>query len=193
MGRGFCGPASEAASHHARGGGKCRVLKPPASVMPRRFSTRWVSLREASRFIAQHHRHHNPPQGGIVALGLWEGAVLVGVGVIGRPVSRELQKQGVGEITRLCVQNDVRHGASALAGACRRLGQSLGFARLVTYTLPEEGGASLRAAGFQPDIELAGGGEGTRPSRPRPPADYPTARKVRWWGSLKQQKEIEFL
>lgn len=156
----------------------------------RRFTTRWFSLREADRFVAQHHRHHDPAQGGIVALGLWEADQLVGVGVIGRPVSRELQRQGVAEVTRLCVRDDVRHGASALAGACRRLGQALGFARLVTYTLPEEGGASLRADGWQSDLELAGGGEQDRPSRRRNPATHPIARKVRWWAPLKQQREI---
>jgi hypothetical protein len=159
--------------------------------MSRRFTTRWVSLRDASAFIARHHRHHVPPQGGIVALGLWEAGRLVGVGVLGRPVSRELQGQGVAEITRLCVREDARHAASALAAAMRRMAQSMGFVRLVTYTLPEEGGASLRASGWQEDLLPVGGGEWDTPSLRRAPANYPTARKSRWWAPLKAQAEIE--
>lgn len=162
----------------------------PAELM-RRFQTRWVPLREAGRFVAKHHRHHVPARGGIVALGLWEGERLVGVGIIGRPVSRELQARGVAEVTRLCVLPEVRHAASALQARLRRAAQALGFARLVTYTLPEEGGASLRAAGCQADLELAGGGEWTRPSRERDPASHPTGRKIRWWTALKQQKELD--
>lgn len=158
--------------------------------MSRRFTTRWVSLREAARFIVKYHRHHDPTQGGIVALGLWEGEKLVGVGIIGRPVSRELQRQGVCELTRSCVVEDCRHAASALDARMRRLAQALGFVRLTTYTLPEEGGASLRADGWQSDLELTDGGEWDTPSLRRAPANYPVVRKQRWWAPLKAQKEI---
>jgi hypothetical protein len=102
-----------------------------------------------------------------------------------------LQQQGAAEIIRLCVREDSRHAASALAGRLRRVGQALGFERIATYTLPEEGGASLRAAGWQQDMELAGGGEWSRPSRGREVATHPTARKARWWAALKKQAEIE--
>jgi hypothetical protein len=156
----------------------------------RRFASRWITQADAARFIAKHHRHHTPPVGAITCLGLWEGETLVGVGVLGRPVSRMLQAQGVCEITRLCVAPDVLHAASALAARVRLVAQALGFARCVTYTLAEEGGASLRAAGFQADMELAGGGEWSVPSRLREKANYPTARKVRWWAPLKAQGEI---
>lgn len=156
----------------------------------RRFSTRWVPLKEAARFIAVHHRHHDPVQGGIIALGLWEGEALVGVGVLGRPVSRALQAAGAVEVTRLCVRQDSRHAASALLAALRRVGQALGFARIVTYTLAEEGGASLRAAGWQAELQLVEGGEWNRQDRPRLPATHPTGRKVRWWVPLRAQREI---
>jgi hypothetical protein len=159
--------------------------------LSRRFTTKWISLRGADRFIAKHHRHHVPAQGGIVALGLWEGERLVGVGMLGRPVSRELQAQGVVEMTRLCVLEDCRHAASALLGRMRRAAQALGFTRLVTYTLPEEGGASLRANAWQADMELVGGGEWTTPSRPRNGALHPIERKARWWAGLKAQTELD--
>ena len=50
--------------------------------------------------------------------------------------------------------------------------------RLVTYTLPEEGGASLRGAGWR-CIGEAGGGSWSRTARPRVDA-HPTQRKLRW-------------
>lgn len=156
----------------------------------RRFTARWLPLRDACGFIARHHRHHVPAQGGIVALGLWEGERLVGVSMIGRPVSRSLQAQGVAEVTRLCVLPEAREAASALLSRSRRVAQSLGFKRLVTYTLAEEGGASLRAAGWQSDLAEVGGREWSCPSLPRAKAQYPLGKKVRWWADLGDQSEM---
>jgi hypothetical protein len=148
-------------------------------------------LREAVRFVAKHHRHHAPAHGGIVALGLWDGDRLVGVGVLGRPVSRELQVQGDVEVTRLCVLDDVEHGASALLGKLRRVAQALGFRRIVTYTLEQEGGASLRAAGWQGDLDLVSARQWDTPSLRRNPPLHPIARKQRWWVNLRAQQELE--
>lgn len=52
------------------------------------------------------------------------------------------------------------------------------YKRLVTYTLPEEGGASLRAAGWRL-IGEAGGGSWSRRDRPRVDT-HPTQKKFRW-------------
>ncbi|MBS1831245.1 MAG: hypothetical protein JST65_00950 [Acidobacteria bacterium] len=58
-------------------------------------------------------------------------------------------------------------------------GQALDAARrLVTYTLPEEGGTSLRAAGFR-CLGEAGGGSWNVPSRPRVDT-HPLQVKLRW-------------
>jgi hypothetical protein len=148
-------------------------------------------LREACGFIARHHRHHVPPQGGLVAMGLWEGEKLVGIAMLGRPVSRVAQANGDVELTRLCVLPGVEHAASALQARMRRVAQSLGFNRMITYTLANEAGASMRAAGMQRDLKLTEGGEWTTPSLKRLPANFPTARKIRWWTELKSQHEIE--
>jgi hypothetical protein len=43
-----------------------------AACSVRRFTTRWIPLREASAFVAKHHRHNAPPKGAIVAVGLFE-------------------------------------------------------------------------------------------------------------------------
>jgi hypothetical protein len=110
----------------AASGQNCRVDH-QRPLMPRRFTTRWLPLREADRFIAKHHRHHDPAQGGIVALGLWEGTDLVGVGVLGRPVSRMLQQQGAAEIVRLCVPRGCTACGFCIGGtaAARRTGARL--------------------------------------------------------------------
>ena len=44
-----------------------------------------------------------------------------------------------------------------LYGSCRRAASAMGYAPIYTYTLPEEGGASLRAAGFRLEKTDAGG------------------------------------
>ncbi len=45
-----------------------------------------------------------------------------------------------------------------LYGACRRIAREMGYQRVLTYTLPDEGGASLRAAGFKFDGDAGGSG-----------------------------------
>ena len=54
----------------------------------------------------------------------------------------------------------------------------MGFAKIVTYTLPAEGGASLRASGWVRVAETAGGSWDCA-SRPRVD-DAPTVPKWRW-------------
>ena len=150
---------------------------------------RWLPLRDAHAFVAKHHRHHVPAQGGILAIGIWTCGQLVGCGVIGRPVARN-HAEGVCEVTRTCVLPSAEHAASALLGHLRRTAQVLGFQRMVTYTLPTESGISLRAAGWRQD-DLAGGGEWDKPGRRRMPADYPIQRKIRWWRDLDKQQELQ--
>jgi hypothetical protein len=53
-----------------------------------------------------------------------------------------------------------------LYGAAWRVAKNLGYKRLITYTLPDEGGASLRGAGWRL-IGFAGGGNWNTKSRPR--------------------------
>jgi hypothetical protein len=142
------------------------------------FRAKHITFRVAAEFIREHHRHHKPPQGGIVCLGLfWQGE-LVGVGVLGRPVARMADDGMTCEITRLCVLPDHRNAASSLIGRVRRVAQALGYERVISYTLPEEGGFSLRATEANLDLR-SGGGEWSRPSRGREKADQPGA-KFRW-------------
>ncbi len=92
-------------------------------------------------FIEQHHRHHGRPAGHCFAIGAArDGTMVVGVAMVGRPVSRMLQDGWTAEVTRLCVLEGERNACSLLYGACWRAARAIGYRRLVTYTLPEEGG-----------------------------------------------------
>ena len=71
-----------------------------------------------------------------------------------------------------------RNACSKLCGAAWRAVRALGYKRLITYTLPEEGGASLRGAGFSL-VGLAGGGSWSRTDRPRVDL-HPLQVKLRW-------------
>jgi hypothetical protein len=70
------------------------------------------------------------------------------------------------------------NACSALYGACRRVAKEMGFRRILTYTLPEEGGASLRGAGWACAGE-AGGRSWDKPGRRRVDK-APTCPKIRW-------------
>jgi hypothetical protein len=136
-----------------------------------------ITLREARAFVAEHHRHHRPPQGGLFAVAAEAGRAVVAVAIVGRPVARLLADGYTAEVIRLC-STGAHNACSMLYAACWRAARALGYRRLVTYTLPEEGGASLRAAGWRL-VGEAGGGSWSRAERPRVDT-HPTQTKLRW-------------
>lgn len=117
-----------------------------------------VNLDVANDFVARLHRHHKPATGSKFCVGVTDGEQLRGVAITGRPVSPWLQKHRPlwAEITRCCTDG-TRNACSMLYGAARRAAKAMGYEAVITYSLPEEGGASLRAAGFVIDKEDAGG------------------------------------
>lgn len=141
----------------------------------------YVTQKVAFAFVAEHHRHHKPPQGAIVCIGAFKGDQMVGVAVVGRPIARMSADGRTAELTRVCVLEGHPNCASWLLTRAKRLSQAMGFERFLTYTLPSEGGASLRAAGFVNE-GLAGGGSWSRPSRGRQDK-HPTQQKIRWSAS----------
>lgn len=136
-----------------------------------------ITLREARAFVASQHRHHRPPQGGLFALAVARGDTIHGVAIVGRPLVRALADDFTAEVTRLCTDG-TRNACSMLYAAAWRAARALGYRRLVTYTLAEEGGTSLRAAGWRL-IGEAGGGSWNCPSRPRVDT-HPLQAKLRW-------------
>lgn len=138
-----------------------------------------LTLKEASAFVDRLHRHHKSPQGGLFAIGCAKSGQdePCGVVVIGRPVARLCDDGYTCEVTRLCTDG-TRNACSMLYRAAWRAAKAMGYRKLITYTLPEEGGASLRAAGFH-CVGRCGGGTWNRDGRPRVDL-HPTQTKIRW-------------
>ena len=136
-----------------------------------------ISLREASQFILQHHRHHGPTQGHKFSIGLMLGDKLVGVAVVGRPVARALDDGWTAEITRVATDGTA-NACSQLYGAARRAAAAMGYSRVISYTLASESGTSLRAAGFV-HAGTVRGKQWSTPSRPRDHTLAPVD-KTRW-------------
>lgn len=61
-----------------------------------------ITLKEANAFVGQHHRHHKPVVGHKFSIGCTDGEKIVGVAIVGRPVSRYLDDGWTLEVTRLC-------------------------------------------------------------------------------------------
>src|SRR5579884_298099 len=136
-----------------------------------------ISLAEANAFVQQHHRHHRPVVGHKFSLAAVQDGEIVGVAIVGRPVSRFRDDGLTLEVTRLCTIGS-RNCCSFLYGAVARAAFALGYRRIGTYTLPDEGGASLRAVGWQL-VGPRGGGSWSREGRRR--ADqHPIQPKLLW-------------
>lgn len=138
-----------------------------------------LTLKEALAYVGRHHRHHRAPVGGLFAVGCAVSGATepCGVVIVGRPSARMSDDGYTAEVTRCCTDGS-RNTCSMLYRAAWRAARAMGYRRLVTYTLPEEGGASLRGAGFRL-IGEAGGGSWSREGRPRVDL-HPTQRKLRW-------------
>ena len=113
------------------------------------------TIRDACAFVAQHHRHHRPPQGALFAVAVADETEVRGVAIVGRPVARRLDDGWTVEVTRVATDG-----------------------KAITYTLVEEKGASVRAAGWT-CIGEAGGGSWSCKSRPRVDR-HPLQVKLRW-------------
>lgn len=153
-----------------------------------------ITLDAANEFVRVLHRHSRPVRGHKFALSVhaktrmlvdgqeWS---LVGVAIVGRPVAPALDNGIAAEILRCCTDG-TRNACSKLYGAARRAAREMGHEPIYTYTLPHEGGASLRAAGFRLDKENAGGPAGDWHNRPgrsaEPVGDDLVGGKWRWVG-----------
>ena len=128
-----------------------------------------ITRADAQDFIARHHRHNRPPAGDLFRVAVTAGDEVVGVAMVGRPVSREIQRQEpqTAELIRVCTKDGApRNACSMLYGAARRAAWALGYTRLITYTLKSESGASLKASGYRVIGERKGRSWNC-PSRPR--------------------------
>lgn len=132
----------------------------------------------AFKWIEKLHRHHAPPPGAkLVVSCANEAGDIVGVATLGRPVARMLDDGTTAEVTRVATDG-TPNACSFLYGACRRIAKELGYKRVLTYTLAEEPGTSLKAAGWK-QTTVVRGRSWSCPSRPRVDK-HPTVDKQRW-------------
>lgn len=136
-----------------------------------------VSLKEANSFVALHHRHHKPVVGHKFSIGCTDGNKLVGVAIVGRPVSRYLDDGNTLEVNRLCTDG-TKNACSILYAAAWRAARAMGYHKIITYILESESGTSLKAAGWK----CAGRAGGLRWTGKRKPKEdlYPAQMKLRY-------------
>lgn len=152
-------------------------------VINHELEVRPVDQKTAKRFIDDHHEHCAAPAGWRFGAGLYNGGILMGVVWVGRPVGRGLCQRTVVEVNRLCLRRDfppeMRYRGCSLGYRwAQREAQRRGFQRIVTYTLIQENGYSLRAARWKPETRVRGRSWNC-PSRPRLDR-APPVNKIRW-------------
>jgi hypothetical protein len=72
-----------------------------------------LELSEANAFVREHHRHHTAVIGHLFSLGAVLSETIVGVAIVGRPVSRMRDDGETVEVTRLCT--DGTHNACSFS------------------------------------------------------------------------------
>ena len=135
-----------------------------------------IHLREANEYVAKYHRHSLPTVGGKFAVGAALDGKLVGVAIAGRPVARKLDNGKTLEVLRVCT-NGTRN--ACMYGRVKRIAHLMGYEKVITYTLEEESGASLRAVGAKVVGTLTPK-EWSVPSRPRANQEVYGKAKVKW-------------
>lgn len=128
-----------------------------------------INLKEANAFVERNHRHHKPVVGHKFSIGASDGERVIGVAIIGRPVSRHLDDGWTLEVTRCCTDG-TRNACSLLYGAAWRAARAMGYRKVITYILSSEHGSSLKASGYK-CIGQAGGLRWTGKRRPEGAAD----------------------
>ncbi len=136
-----------------------------------------VALATANAFVNAHHRHHKATAGHKFSIGCAKDGELVGVAIVGRPVSRYLDDGWTLEVNRLCTTGE-KNACSILYAASARAAKAMGYRKIITYTLDSESGSSLRAAGWN-CAGLAGGKCWTGSRKPDS-ALYPAQMKLRY-------------
>ncbi len=138
-----------------------------------------VRLKQANTFVEKFHRHNKPVTGALFAVGAMKAGEVVGVAIAGRPVARHLDDGWTVEVTR-CATDGTKNACSFLYAAVWKAARGMGYKKAITYTLPSEGGASLRGAGWTL-IGECGGGPWNRPNQGRIREDsHPLQPKLRW-------------
>ncbi len=137
-----------------------------------------LHLREANEFVGKFHRHNLPATGCKFAVGAALDGKLVGVAIAGRPVARRLDDGKTLEVLRVCTDG-TPNANSFLYGRVKRIALLMGYQKVITYTLEEESGASLRAVGAHIVAQVKSQ-EWSRPSRRRKSQEVYGKSKLKW-------------
>jgi len=111
-----------------------------------------ITLREANDFVAEYHRHNGRTSrnGGKFAIACGTDEGLMGIAIVGNPLSATLMDGFTAEVLRVCVRPESpKNSCSMLYAASWRAWKAMGGKKLITYTLQTESGASLRGAGWR--------------------------------------------
>lgn len=149
------------------------------------------SKEQASDYITHMHRHHLPLDFGSFCLAVCTSDGTVhGVAIIGRTVTQHMKLPGISnrwivEVRRVATDG-FPNACSALYGSAWRFVREMGYRAIISYTLPSEGGASLRALGWQQVDDVGGNSWAHRGTRG---VDiHPTVKKTRWQCTIASSK-----
>lgn len=152
-----------------------------------------IHFAEANSFVVNTHRHHGRVVGYKFAVSVqaekgmdipWNGPIIHGVAICGRPVARNSDDGETLEVVRLSTDG-TKNVCSMLYAACARIAREMGYRRILTFTLESEPGTSLKASGWKLDGTTPGKSWSV-PSRPRIDK-HPTVPKKRWVLQLQPQ------
>jgi hypothetical protein len=115
-----------------------------------------LSLRRANQVVTELHRHHQPVKFHLFSIGAVKDGKLCAAAIVMRPVNqRATASNFVAEVSRLA-SDGTKNACSFLLSRCATAAFAMGYFAIQTYTLPEESGASLRAAGWACDGHTKG-------------------------------------
>jgi len=137
-----------------------------------------LNLNEAAKFVKKYHRHNDPPTRSKFSIGATKEGKLVGVAIAGRPVARLLNDGRTLEIIRVCTDGTF-NANSFLYSRVKKIALLMGYEKVITYTLQEESGASLKAIGAQIEAEVKAKSWNCK-GRPRREQEVYKKPKYRW-------------
>ena len=145
-----------------------------------------ITLREANDYVAQFHRHNGRTarNGGKWAIGASNGSGLVGVAIVGNPLSATFMDGYTAEVLRCCTIPEAPKGTvSFLYARCWKIWSAMGGRKLITYTLATESGSSLRGAGWKNVASCPAGQIGN---------NWNKGQKAREWQPIYGQQKIRW-
>lgn len=138
-----------------------------------------IELKKANEFVDKLHRHHDPVYRDKFRLACVDSdGIIHGIIQAGRPVSRCLDDGETIEIVRCCTDG-TKNACSFLYSRMARIAKEMGYKKIITYILDSETGVSLKASGWEKEVDVQGNRTWDCKSRPRT-TTAPTCAKQRW-------------